>query len=238
MSFEATPRWVPKSAVAEVLTLWAVCFGAIVLAFVTVTPAAKVVATLGFLYLPQLATRQRGEDFREYGLTLRTWRTDLRLFLQVSGIVFPLFVGGYVVFTWAFPLIPTELMRAVTPYVKAPHFVFRWPDRFGEWVIDQAFVVALPEEFFYRGYMQTRLRDAWPNGRLWWGVRLGKAFWVTAALFALGHLAIFQVWRLAVFFPALLFGWLREKTGSVLAAAMVHACSNLLLQVLDASFFG
>lgn len=235
---EAAPKWVPKGAVAEVMALWAVCFGGIIVTFVTFTGLAKLVATLGFLYLPQFATRQRGEDFREYGLTLRHWRADLKLFLVVGAIVFPLFIAGYVAFTWALPLLPPDLMRVVTPYVKMPHFAFRLPDRFGEWVIDQTFVVALPEEFFYRGYMQTRLRDAWPDGRILWGVRLGKAFWVTAILFALGHLAIFQVWRLAVFFPALLFGWMREKTGSVLAAALIHACSNLLVQVLDASFFG
>ncbi len=238
MSVEAAPRWVPKTAIAEVFALWALCFGGIIVTFIAFNGLAKLVATLGFLYLPQFATRQRGEDFREYGLTLRTWRADLKLFLIVGAIIFPLFIGGYVLFTLALPQVPADVMKVFTPYVKAPHFAFRLPDRFGEWIIDQTFVVALPEEFFYRGYMQTRLRDAWPDGRVVWGVRLGKAFWVTAILFALGHLAIFQVWRLAVFFPALLFGWLREKTGSVLAAAMIHACSNLLVQVLDASFFG
>src|SRR5713101_5207743 len=33
--------------------------------------------------------------------------------------------------------------------------------------------------------------------------------------------------RLAVFFPALLFGWLREKTGTVLGATLLHAAFNL-----------
>ncbi len=235
---EPAPVWVPKAAVNEVLVLWAVCFGGILVTFIAFQGWAKLVATLGFLYLPQFACRQRGEDFREYGLSLTEWRRDLRFFLITSAIVFPLFIGGYVLFVWAYPLMPAQLLHALTPYVREPHFAFRLPDRFGEWVIDQTFVVALPEEFFYRGYMQTRLRDAWPEGRVFWGVRLGRAFWVTALLFALGHLAIFQVWRLAVFFPALLFGWLREKTGSVLAAAGIHACSNLLVQVLDASFFG
>ena len=85
--------------------------------------------------------------------------------------------------------------------------------------MDELFVTALPEEFFYRGYLQARLSDVWP-GRCarrwacWWDRRS----WLTAALFALGHLAIFQGWRLAVFFPALLFGWLRERTGTIVGA--------------------
>jgi hypothetical protein len=152
-------------------------------------------------------------------------------------VVFPLFVAGYVLFTRAFVLLPLDWARLFTPYVNPPVFHFRLPDRFGEWVVDQVFVVALPEEFFYRGFLQTRLRDAWPRGRVLWGARLGPAFWLTAVLFALGHLAIFQVWRLAVFFPALLFGWMRERSGSVVGAALFHAASNLLVQTLDASFF-
>ena len=70
------------------------------------------------------------------------------------------------------------------------------------------------------------------------GARLGPAFWLTAALFALGHLAVFQFWRLGVFFPALLFGWMRERSGTVVAPALFHASANLLEKVLEASFLG
>ncbi|HZA50832.1 MAG TPA: MXAN_2755 family glutamic-type intramembrane protease, partial [Myxococcaceae bacterium] len=109
---------------------------------------------------------------------------------------------------------------------------------FAEWIVDNLLVVALPEEFFYRGYIQGRLRDLWPEGKTIFGARLGRAFWLTALLFAIGHLAIFQTWRLAVIFPALLFGWLRERTGTVMGAALFHATCNLLALILEASFFG
>jgi hypothetical protein len=232
------PAWLPRGAAAEAVSLWALCFAAIVITYLTVTGVAKVVATVGFLYLPLLSMDRRGEDYRDFGLSTRQLGRDVRQFLAVSAVVFPVFVLGYVAFAWLFPLLPTEWVRSLTPYVGTPHFHFRLPDRFGEWVIDQIFVVALPEEFFYRGFLQTRLRDAWPQGRVFLGARLGPAFWVTALLFALGHLAILQVWRLAVFFPALLFGWMRERSGSVVGAALFHASANLLVQVLDASFFG
>ena len=231
------PAWLPRSAAREVLTVWALCFGAILLA----SPwriAAKVVATVGFLYLPLFAIAHRGEDWPDYGLSTRTLKADVIFFAKVSAIVFPLFIFGFVAFAWLWPLLPAELARVLTPYTGAPHFSFALPRRFDEMIIDDLFVVALPEEFFYRGYVQTRLRDAWPRGKLLWGARLGPAFWVTAILFALGHLAIFQVWRLAVFFPALLFGWMRERSNSIVAPALVHAVSNLLVKVLDASFFG
>ncbi len=233
----AQRTWLPRRAVPEALAVWALCFAGIVTTYVAFQPAAKLVATVGFLYLPLWAMRARGEDFPDYGLSLRAWRADLKLFLWVSAVVFPIFIAGYAASMELLPLLPQDLVRAVTPYGAAPRFALRLPDRFEEWAVDAFFVVAIPEEFFYRGYLQARLRDAWPQGRRFLGARLGPAFWLTAVLFALGHLAIFEVWRLAVFFPALLFGWMRERTGSVLGAAAFHACANLLVMVLDASYF-
>jgi hypothetical protein len=239
MSPPEGPPW-RLFAVKEVVALWAVGFLAIVVAFLLFggTGVPKLVATVGFLYLPLIAMRWRDEDFGDYGLTLRHWKEDLRLFLLLSLVVGPLFFAAFAGFVEVVPHLPPGLARLLTPFVGEASFQFKLPPRFGEWVIDQLFVVALPEEFFYRGYMQSRLRDAWPGGRHFLGARLGKAFWVTALLFALGHLAIFQAWRLSVFFPALLFGWMRERTGSVVGAALFHAACNLYVHVLEVSFFG
>ena len=230
----------PLSAVQETVGLWAVGFAGIVVAFVLFggSSVPKLVATLGFLYLPVLAMRRRDEDYRDYGVSLRAWKEDLRLFLLLSAIVGPLFFLGFAAVAELVPHLPRGMARHLTPLRGVPHFVPRLPPRLGEWVVDQLLVVALPEEFFYRGFMQTRLRDAWPQGRVVLGARLGKAFWVTALLFTLGHLAIFETWRLAVFFPALLFGWMRERTGTVFGAALFHAACNLYQRFLEVSFFG
>jgi hypothetical protein len=235
---ERFDRWLAKDAVREALTIWAICFGLIVLAFPFSRTAAKFVATLGFLYLPEISMRRRGEGFREYGVSLTLQKGELQLTLGLLVLVLPLFVAGYWGFSQLLPALPDFAQRLLAPYVGQGHFHFKWPDRFPEWIVDQYFVVALPEEFFYRGYMQARLRDAWPGGRKVLGVRLGPAFWLTAVLFALGHLAIFQVWRLSVFFPALLFGWMRERSGTVLGAALFHAACNLYVRFLEVSFFG
>lgn len=237
-SRERFDRWLATDAAREAITLWAICFGLIVIAYVIYQPAAKLVATLGFLYLPEVSMRRRGEGFREYGVSLTPGKDELRLTLTLLFLTVPLFVAGYWGFSLLLPALPHDLQRLLAPYTGTPHFAFKLPDRFVEWVIDQYFVVALPEEFFYRGFIQTRLRDAWPGGRTFLGARLGKAFWLTAVLFALGHLAIFQVWRLGVFFPALMFGWLRERTGSVMGAAFLHGTFNLMMLVLEASFYG
>lgn len=240
MSASVATPWRP-TAVQEVVGLWALGFLGIIIAFLAFGGSGipKLVATVGFLYLPLIPMRWRGEDYRDYGLTLRHWRQDVRLFLGLSLVVFPLFFAAFALWTQVvLPNLPVELARLLAPFRGAAHFTPRLPPQFAEWVVDQLFVVALPEEFFYRGYMQARLRDAWPQGRRFLGARLGPAFWLTAVLFALGHLAIFQVWRLSVFFPALLFGWMRERTGSVVGAALFHAAANLFVRCLEASFFG
>ena len=104
-------------------------------------------------------------------------------------------------------------------------------------VLYQIFFVAIPEEFFYRGYMQTRLNEVFHRPYLLGGAAFGAALWVTALYFAFGHsLVVLRWWHPAIFFPGLLFGLLRERTGGVLAPAFFHAACNLLVVILDTQY--
>jgi CAAX protease family protein len=226
----------PRTAVQEALAVWAAAFLTLLAAFALVPAYAKLVATVSFLYFPLWAMDRRGEDYADYGVTLRRVKADLRMFLVFALVVFPLFVLVFAAFFKLLPLLPPGLRSMLTPIQGPISFHPRLPARFPEWVVDQLFVVALPEEFFYRGFIQTRLRDAWPQGKVFLGARLGPAFWLTAAMFAVGHLAVFELWRLGVLFPALLFGWMRERSGTVIAPTLFHASANLLEKVLEASF--
>jgi len=81
-------------------------------------------------------------------------------------------------------------------------------------------LVVLPEEVFFRGYVQSRF------GRGAGGRALRILF--TAALFALAHVVVEAGWiRVAVFLPGVVMGWLREKTGGLLAPAGFHWLANL-----------
>jgi membrane protease YdiL (CAAX protease family) len=83
----------------------------------------------------------------------------------------------------------------------------------------QLLFVALPEEVFFRGTLQPSL----PVKKPW------IAILITSAVFALAHLAKVQdPTRLLVFFPSLLFGWLRLRTGSVIPGVVFHALCNFL----------
>lgn len=100
-------------------------------------------------------------------------------------------------------------------------------------LLTQLVAVALPEEVFFRGYVLLRLRTLWPPRRQLFGVPYGAAHVLTAILFAFVHLAtIPSPHRLLVFFPALLFAWLAQRSGSVIPAVVHHALANVTLQVV------
>ena len=95
-------------------------------------------------------------------------------------------------------------------------------------------LVALPEEWFFRGYLQPRLDARFGTPRRLWGAQVGWGFVLAALAFALLHpILIPGAHRLLVFFPALLFGWLRARSGNVGAAVLVHAGSNVLLAIVS-----
>jgi uncharacterized protein len=104
-------------------------------------------------------------------------------------------------------------------------------------VVGQVVIIALPEEAFYRGYLQSRLDDAWePRWRIA-GAQVGPGLVVASVIFALGHVAtIHQPARLAVFFPALVFGWLRARTRGVGASIAYHALCNVFSEALGRGF--
>jgi membrane protease YdiL (CAAX protease family) len=104
-------------------------------------------------------------------------------------------------------------------------------------VLGQVFVIALPEEAFYRGYLQSRLDQVWPRRWVVLGAQVGPGLLAAAAIFAVGHLATVQLpTRLAVFFPAVIFGWLRAKTGGIGASVAFHAFCNVYSQLLGRGY--
>jgi membrane protease YdiL (CAAX protease family) len=135
----------------------------------------------------------------------------------VAAIIFPPFVLAFRV--WHGPEHP---------------FVLELPSDLPSYLLTQLLIVALPEEALFRGYVQGRLHDAFGDRVRLLGVTLSMRAWLLqAALFALIHFAVepFPA-RLAVFFPALLFGWVRQKRGGIGAALALHAASNLLGDLL------
>lgn len=132
----------------------------------------------------------------------------------------PPFALGYV--WWWQPRHGYHFTLGITP----------WSD-----LVTQILAVALPEEMFYRGYLQPELEKVWPSASDGWLRGLSVAVVVTSFVFAIGHLVtIPHPARLAVFFPSLMFGWLRARTGGIGAAVLFHAICNLFALNLGRGF--
>lgn len=197
-------------------------------------------AFLGATWL--LVLRHDDETVRRHGLALggllEPGRLDARrlLFggvnaLLAAGVaavaIFPVFVFGYRLYWGRFvghPLV----------WQGAP---LALPAGFFDESLGQLLVIALPEEAFYRGYLQTALDAASPPRWSLFGARFGLALPISCAIFALGHLATDpSPARLAVFFPALVFGLLRARTGGIGASVAFHAACNLFVLLLQKNF--
>jgi membrane protease YdiL (CAAX protease family) len=245
----------PAAARRELLVVWAKCIAglAIAKAVSLVEPSGQLAANLAgvaaflFIFLPDRLLRERGESWAAFGLpwwglkdvrTWKAWAKGAGIGLLVCALVFPAFYFAYGAFVELLPRLPPKMAAWLAPYAGQPHFRLRFPDRFWLLAINQVLVIALPEELFYRGWMQTTWRATAPERRFrLLGASLGSGFLATQVLFAAGHLVVFEVWRLGTFFPGLLFGWLRERTGNLAAGVVVHALSNLFMATLEASFF-
>jgi hypothetical protein len=209
-----------------------------------------------FLYLPVLAGWLTGRrfDFRDAGLRLDPLGTNAAVLAIAVAVTFPLFVVGFFGFydlvcapgagphaaRFLGPLCPGPGWR-LSPSaggIAARALQLRLPPSFALLAANQVLVIALPEEMFFRGYLLGRLEERWPPGHRFLGAPVGRALLVSAGLFALGHFLVdFNLQRLSVFFPALVFGWMRARTGSVASGVAYHALCNLLAEVLHTSNF-
>ena len=92
-------------------------------------------------------------------------------------------------------------------------------------------VAAIPEEFFFRGYIQEHVFAKY-NFRILKIVSLKNLF--TSILFGLVHaLAFLDITRAATFFPSLLFGLFTEKSrGRIFYSISFHVVSNILAFIL------
>jgi membrane protease YdiL (CAAX protease family) len=177
-----------------------------------------------------------------------TWLTVLRgdtdriraYGLSLGGVTEPeaidfrrLAKSGLVAVGWALVLgavfFPPFWLAYKWAWTETP-FVWRMPEDFASRALGQLLVIALPEEAFFRGYLQSSLDGAWADKR--WrilGADIGLGWLLASFIFAAGHvLTIPNPARLGVFFPALVFGWVRARTGGIGAAVLFHAMCNLL----------
>jgi len=101
------------------------------------------------------------------------------------------------------------------------------PDLFGA-VLVFGVIAGAAEEVFFRGYMQTRLTEAWGPTR---------AIVVTAACFGVLHVDVSGLHMVLAFAMGLYLGFVVERTGSVLPAIVCHVVNNVVY-TLQTAFGG
>jgi membrane protease YdiL (CAAX protease family) len=197
---------------------WPIVEGLIVLTVTLIITTGLRLPTLWFL-VPLVVITVSRRPYEEYGLTLR----------NPGGILFHAVVSLAAFLPYAFGHYLWEYWNA------GAVFDLRLPPDLMSDIIDQTFIVALPEEFFFRGYLQTQFDKTLCRPYKFLRADIGLGLPIAAAVFALCHVPFGGPARMIVFFPGLLYGWLRARTDTIVVPTLYHAASNVLMKVMIAS---
>jgi membrane protease YdiL (CAAX protease family) len=229
---------------AEVLVLYLVTL-VVIRAVVEVVPALGLpdwllaAVPILFMYAPVWSCRLRGADPWDYPMALPSfreaapWLEAIRwAALLAVAIAVPFVVGYHLWQTVGVPWLQDLL--GVRFYPRLPALAWTWPASPLKLIVYNVFFVAIPEEMFYRGYLQSRLDEIYqPRWRIF-GTVVGPGLLLTSVLFAFGHsIVLVQWWHVFIIVPSLAFGWLRARTGGIVAGAFFHAWCNVAVTTLD-----
>ena len=174
-----------------------------------------------WLYLPAFFMFREKESLEDFALARLNFWASLKWFFLISLLVLPGFYFG--------------LWYGARRFLSY-EFQLTIPAHLGNLLLFQFLLVSFPEEWFFRGYLQGRFNQVFGRPKKFLGAPLGWGWFLASLLFALAHFTIrAQPERLLVFFPALVFGWLREKTNSLLAPVLFHFLSNLSFIIFQIS---
>jgi membrane protease YdiL (CAAX protease family) len=141
--------------------------------------------------------------------------------LPVLMLIFPIIVGHKV--KLRFSIKDFSLGLLVSVIILLPYYI-----AFGgniktisfSYITFQLLIVSLPEEFFFRGFLQDSTGKDF------------KAILFVSLLFSIAHLprALFlNEWiSLLSFFPSIVMGWLYAKTNNILPGTIFHFLANLI----------
>jgi membrane protease YdiL (CAAX protease family) len=178
-------------------------------------------SSLVWLFLPLAILICFRRSLSEHALDLR---------LRPPSFAIHLLLGGSLLLLYA--LIHTAFALATGHHPQPPRLSWHLAQE----LIEELLVVGVPEEVFFRGYLQTRWNRVLGTPWRLAGARVGPALLLQGVVFAICHLATGDWTRLRVFFFAVLAGWLRERSGSILGPAVYHAVANLWFRLLLSTF--
>ena len=182
------------------------------------TPLILVIAA----FVPTAVRRRK---FVEFGFNRRQIISSLAVLGWTCVALFPLvFVGLWVLRSY-------DIGLPLPPVLPQEH---GWVG----WLFYQFMYVAVAEEVFFRGYVQSNiLRLAGPviGGR----PRLTEwaSIAISAVCFAVAHVIVQgQIVSVLTFLPGLVLGWLFVRTKSLLAPILFHGLANVCYVVIMGLF--
>ena len=182
------------------------------------------------LYVPLWFIRKEGHDYKAYGLYdygffSKDNKVDwLNFFADLKRTLYYI-LATFVPYALLYHFFQVQF---ASRHAQNLHFNLALPDNFLSLFCINLLIVALPEEIFYRGFLQTRFLKIWP---------LGKTILLTSLFFALAHfIGENNLLRLLPFFPALVFSTLAYYSKSLMGAIIYHALYNVFSAVLHSSY--
>ncbi|MCO4744595.1 MAG: CPBP family intramembrane metalloprotease [Proteobacteria bacterium] len=234
----------PKAILREVVLVWLATLLLIRLVVMAADAGApelvKAAVPLLFMYAPVWWLQRTGRDPDVYPLALPAFSDRapyieaLKLNALIIGLILLPWLAGY--HYWQTSWLPSIMESLGFSPRSIPEVEYQgtWPSSPLLLIAYHLFFVAIPEELFYRGYVQSRLDEVWPPRWRLFGADIGWGLIAASAIFALGHSIVsLQWWHPFIFFPSLVFGWMRCRTGTIVAGALFHAWSNVQVTTLD-----
>ncbi len=206
-----------KKIIREVVIAWAIVIALSRLTNIfshisLIAENASLITAVLLLYVPLVIFFKKKEkvDFLDHALS--DFLKSFRLFLIFALILFPL------------SFIINHFYQNMIGHTYHPGSFKGW----GPLIFYELVAIALPEEFFFRGYLQGRLNLLFEKKWKLLGAQIGLGLLLTSFIFAISHSLIqFQWWQILIFFPAMAFGWLKEKSHTITASIFLHASCNL-----------
>jgi len=198
-------------------------------------------------------------NLASYGISLRNWRYHLDIalaaFVPVALASVPfmfvdetrwdgalIMIGVEIAVLFALGwLLKRKPTRNESGMVAGALLLVNWSSLAGKATVGNGisallfyvFFLGLGEELLFRGYIQSRLNEAFGRPYRFFGVNLGWGIVITSVLFGLMHVLnigtlvdgnwqLTPWWGLWTFFAGLVNGFVREKTGSIVAPTILH----------------
>jgi len=169
-----------------------------------------------WIIVPSVILVFQRRKFKAYGISLSGWKQSIKIMLVASLIILSAYLIGYYIYATEFH------SKSFNPVIQESWALL---------TINIFLFVGLPEEFFFRGYLQSELNYIFSKKFNFLFVKFGPGLVITAIIFTLSHIFVQMDWsKTSLIFLSLILGWLREKTGSILASAGFHTLANVTYQ--------